>query len=283
MEKNTKKNNNAYSILERHGFIKKHLIIGWLYPELMSTYGDQGNVRILRDRAEGREISAEVRIISLESPAKDIAEADLLFMGGAQDQYQKIVSEDLWAKKNELGEAIERGVPGLYVCGAYQLLGKHYAIGAHTKIEGLGIFDCHTENPGTGKRMIGNIALQAEISELSGYPIIGFENHGGKTYLGASARPFGRVLKGFGNNGEDKAEGIFYKNNIGTYLHGPILSKNPELADWLIGKAYEVKYKEALPLVPLDDSFENKARAVLFKRANLKNGRQGEYVPLSGL
>ncbi len=249
---------------------RDHLVIGWLYPELMSTYGDQGNVRILLDRAKGRGISAEARIISLDSPAREIAKADLLFMGGAQDQSQKIVSDDLMKKKSVLEEAVKRGVPGLYVCGAYQLLGQHYAIGEHTKMPGLGIFDCHTENPGTGNRMIGEIVLEAEVPGISDRLVAGFENHGGRTFLHNSAGSFGKVKSGFGNNGEDGKEGILYKNSIGTYLHGPILSKNPALADWLIGKAYEIKYGLPVELASLDDDFERKARAVLLKRAGIR-------------
>ncbi len=249
------------------------LTIGWLYPELMSTYGDRGNIIVLKKRCEWRGINVQVKHLNVGFDKKLLAACDMLFMGGAQDQQQKIVAVDLKKKANVLQEMIENGIPGLYICGAYQFLGKYYKEADGTIIKGLGILDVYTENPGINtKRLIGNIAVKSEIGTL-----IGFENHGGRTHLGAAVKPLGKVIKGFGNNGEDKTEGAIYKNSFGTYLHGPILPKNPHLADYLIKLALEKKYLPCLPrqarrvnLSPLDDSLEIKARNAIAKRLNIK-------------
>ena len=145
------------------------------------------------------------------------------------------------------------GVPGLFVCGSPQLLGHYYETADKKRLPGLGIFDMVTLS-GFGKpRLIGNVVVETQFGK-----IVGFENHSGRTYLGA-VRPFGNVLKGFGNNGEDKTEGAIYKNCLATYSHGPLLPKNPHIADWLIAKALEVKYGKRVPLEPLDDILEWKA------------------------
>ncbi len=242
------------------------LTIGWLYPELMSTYGDRGNIIVLKKRCEWRGINVQVKHLNVGFDKKLLAACDMLFMGGAQDQQQKIVAVDLKKKANVLQEMIENGIPGLYICGAYQFLGKYYKEADGTIIKGLGILDVYTENPGINtKRLIGNIAVKSEIGTL-----IGFENHGGRTHLGAAVKPLGKVIKGFGNNGEDKAEGAIYKNSFGTYLHGPILPKNPHLADYLIKLALEKKYKKNIDLSPLDDSLEWQAHNTIVKRLNIK-------------
>ncbi|MBI4130771.1 cobalamin biosynthesis protein CobQ [Candidatus Roizmanbacteria bacterium] len=241
------------------------LRIGWLYPELMSTYGDYGNIIVLQRRCEWRGINVDVVHLSLSKWEKDI---DLLFMGGAQDKEQEIVSEDLVQssklKVKSLTKMIEDGIPGLYICGAYQFLGQYYKAADETTIPGLGIFDMYTVNPGKHeKRLIGDIIVDVSNSTFSefGYTqLVGFENHGGRTYLGKSATPFAHVVKGFGNNGEDGTEGILYKNSIGSYLHGPLLPKNPEIADWFIAKALEHKYNDEITLQALDDSWEQQAK-----------------------
>ncbi|HSD98420.1 MAG TPA: type 1 glutamine amidotransferase [Patescibacteria group bacterium] len=243
---------------------KYSLTIGWLYPDLMCIYGDRGNVTVLQKRCEWRSIETTVKQIGLGSTEKDLLSCDLLMMGGAQDSQQTIVATDLEKKKVALSTMIEEGIPGLYVCGGFQFLGKYYKEADGTIIEQLGILDVYTENPG-GKRLIGNIAIEVTGLQIK-TTFVGFENHGGRTSLGSDVRPLGKVIKGYGSNARDKTEGAVYRNTIGTYFHGPILPKNPELADWLITKALEKKYKQTIELSPLDDSLSKKAREVVLTR-----------------
>lgn len=246
--------------------------IGWLYPDLMSTYGDRGNIIALTYRMQKRGIKSTIIKISLSEPADLIKKVDLLFMGGAQDKQQEIVNLDLLKNKGKfLLEAIEIGVPGLYVCGAYQFLGKYYQAADGEKILGLGIFDVYTINPGVSSpRLIGNIAAQTDITG-SEIILAGFENHGGRTYLNNPNNAFAKVINGYGNNGNDLTEGYVYKNSIGTYLHGPILPKNPSLTDFLIQQALRKKYKKEISLLKIDDSLEDKAKEIVLKRIRNKN------------
>lgn len=237
----------------------KKLVIGWLYPDFMNTYGDSGNIIIFKDRCEERGINVQIKKISLKSDPSDIIKSDFLFMGGAQDKQQEIIYRDLLRKKYFLKLAIEKKVPGLFICGAFQLLGNYYITAEGVLIKGLGILDFYTENPGK-KRLVGNIISGACIKGLKDKKIIGFENHGGQTYLNAGTVPFGKVIKGYGNNEKDLEEGAFYKNTIGTYLHGPIFSKNPQLADWFIERALKIKYGEDCKLKPMNDGLELSAR-----------------------
>ncbi|KKQ28940.1 MAG: hypothetical protein A3H17_04160 [Candidatus Levybacteria bacterium RIFCSPLOWO2_12_FULL_37_14] len=257
---------------------KYKLTIGWLYPELMSTYGDRGNIIVLQKRCEWRGIGVEVLKLDLHFNLNQLAQCDLLFMGGAQDKQQKIVSEDLMKKRNALQNRIEDGIPGLYICGAYQLLGRYYKEAERTIIPGLNIFDLYTGNPGLNvSRLIGNVAIEFQgVNSYSpsrcnhSYTLVGFENHGGRTYLGKNVKPLGKILKGFGNNGEDGTEGAIYKNSFGTYFHGPILPKNPEFADLLIKVALEKKYGSPIDLSPLDNSIEMQARKTIANRLNVE-------------
>lgn len=231
------------------------LTIGWLYPTLMSTYGDRGNIMVLTKRCEWRGIEVKVEQINIDSESEKLKTCDLLFMGGAQDTQQEIVNKDLFEKKGTaLRKLIEEEIPGLYICGAYQFLGKYYKTADGKKLPGLNIFPAYTENDGNS-RLIGNI-----IIEHSGKKIVGFENHGGRTFLDDASMAFGKIIKGFGNNGEDKTEGIIFKNSIGSYLHGPMLPKNPEIADWLIKTALEKKHETKVKLEELDDSIEKIAK-----------------------
>src|SRR3989344_6661019 len=269
---------------------KLSLTIGWLYPDLMSTYGDRGNIVVLQKRCEWRGIEIDVERLDLGFTIKELKKCDLLFMGGAQDRQQKIVSNDLTKEKvKELKEMIDNEVPGLYICGAYQFLGKYYKEADGTTIPGLDIFDLYTENPGINKpRLIGNIVTKTNVilraSETSrevhleessrlrsnNNTLVGFETHGGRTYLGQDIKPFGKVIKGFGNNGTDKTEGAVYKNSFGTYLHGPILPKNPHFADLLIKLALEKKYKKSIELKQLDDSLELQANKAIVNRLQVQ-------------
>ena len=244
----------------------KTINIGWLYPDLMSTYGDRGNIITLSRRCKLRKITPVIHKISVNEPGELISEMDIIFMGGAQDKQQEIVNQDLKNNKGKyLKDAIENGIPSLFVCGAYQFLGKYYKAADGTIIDGLGAFDLYTENPGIDfPRCIGNIIIETKL--FPKIKLVGFENHGGRTYLRDKKLSFAKVVKGFGNNGEDKTEGIFYKNSFGTYLHGPILPKNPELADYLIKKALERKYGEKIKLKKIDNYWENKARDYVMDR-----------------
>ncbi|PIP74333.1 MAG: glutamine amidotransferase [Candidatus Levybacteria bacterium CG_4_9_14_3_um_filter_35_16] len=249
--------------------IDRNLTIGWLYPELMGTYGDRGNIITLRRRCKWRNIDFRTKVLDIGFEPKEMLECDLLFMGGAQDRQQKIVAEDLKDKVGTFSQIIRDEIPGLYICGAYQFLGKYYKEADGTVIPGLGIIDIYTENPNTD-RMIGDIAIIPRIDTLSDFIFVGFENHGGRTTLGKNVKPFGNVLSGFGNNGNDKTEGAIYKNSICTYLHGPVLPKNPELADYLIKTALEKKYKKTVNLEHLDDTLEKTARTVIAQRLGVK-------------
>lgn len=240
------------------------LTIAWLYPDLMSIYGDRGNVIVLQKRLEQRGIEAKVQPIFTNSPISLLKSADLLFMGGAQDRQQTIVAKDLEKKKKTLSDLIENNIPGLYICGGFQFLGKYYKEADKTTIKQLGVLDVWTENPG-GKRLIGNIAIDASENFGKKAIFVGFENHGGRTRLGKGVKPLGKVIKGYGSNAEDKTEGAIYKNSIGTYLHGPILPKNPFLADWLLTKALEKKYKREVILAPLDDELANQAHDAILQ------------------
>lgn len=241
------------------------ITIGWLYPELMSTYGDRGNIIILQKRAEWRNIKVTVKRISLDTKPEVLKTIELLFMGGAQDTQQEIVNKDLFGNKGKiLQERIEEGTPGLFICGAYQFLGQYYKTADGKKLPGLGIFPVYTENPGEQvPRLIGNIVLETTLITSD---LVGFENHGGRTYIVNSLMALGTVKKGFGNNGHDHTEGIIYKNSVGSYLHGPVLPKNPRLADWFITKALEKKYDKKINLEELDDDLEKKAKELIVNR-----------------
>jgi CobQ-like glutamine amidotransferase family enzyme len=242
------------------------LNIGWLYPDLMSTYGDRGNIIALIHRTTERNIKVIIQKISLQEKGELISKMDILFMGGAQDKQQEIVNVDLRKNKGKyLIKAIKDEIPGLYVCGAYQFLGKYYLAADGTKIEGLGGFDLYTKSPGLNfPRLIGNILVESRL--FPKIKLVGFENHGGRTYLGDKTMAFAKVINGFGNNGEDKTEGIFYKNSVGTYLHGPILPKNPELADYLIKKALERKYGKKFKFKKIDSKWEDRARSFMINK-----------------
>jgi CobQ-like glutamine amidotransferase family enzyme len=241
----------------------KKLTIGWLYPELMNIYGDMGNIICLTKRCEWREIKVEVKRLNPGFSDKELKECNLLIMGGAQDKQQSIVNNDLKKHKKILKEMIENGIPGLFICGGFQFLGNYYKDSDGNKIEGLEIFDLHTISPGLDiPRLIGNVVIKPNIESIS-TPIVGFENHGGRTTLGKNLEALGEVLKGYGNK-DDGLEGARYKNSFGTYLHGPILPKNPQFADYLLKLALQ---KDELK--PLDDELEIKAQAAIAKRLDV--------------
>ena len=231
------------------------LTIAWLYPDLMSTYGDRGNIIVLTKRCQWRGIDVGVKEITLETSVSELKKSDLIFMGGAQDRQQKLAGTDFLKHKGPfVKEMVEKGIPALFICAAYQFVGHYYKPYQGDPIPGAGIFDLYTEHPSDqAKRLIGNVVAEVISSKKT---IVGFENHGGRTYLGKNLAPFAKVIKGFGNNGEDGYEGAVYKNAIGSYFHGPLLPKNPHVADWLIAKALEEKYGKKIKLVESDDTLE---------------------------
>ena len=241
----------------------KPLTIVHLFPELLNLYGDGGNVIALTRRLQWRGLPVEVREIGM-GDAMDFSQADIVFIGGGADREQMIVKDAMAARKSELSAYVADGGVLLAVCGGYQFLGHSYAMD-DVVVEGLGVIDMETVR-GEG-RLIGNAVIQSDICDT---PIVGFENHGGRTTLGPDAKPLGRVLgKTFGNNGEDGFEGVHQGNLIGTYLHGPLLPKNPQVADYLIARAFD-RRGDALELTPLDDAIELEANRVMAERLNVR-------------
>ena len=223
-----------------------------LYPELMNIYADRGNIAVLRARCEWRGLGFELGSATVGEPL-DQAAYDLFYMGGGQDRDQIAVAEDMAAtKRDALHAAADRGAAVLAVCGGYQLLGHSYQLGSE-ELPGVGLVDLRTVRE-DGPRLIGNCAIEADVG-TGPRTIAGFENHGGRTYLGDDSQALGRVLAGHGNNGSDRLEGVRVGNVIGTYLHGPLLPKNVWLADRLIEMALGIE------LEPLDDTLEDAAHA----------------------
>lgn len=242
----------------------KELKILYLYPDILELYGDFGNIQVLKYRLEKRGIKATVVPYSIGDNIPNFSDYDLVFAGGGADQEQGILAEDLIKNKENIKQAIDSGVFFLLICGSYQLFGKYYKGVEGNIIPGLEIFDYYTEAIlDRTKRCIGNTVISAKLGDEE-YKIIGFENHGGQTHN--IEEPFGDVLYGFGNGFGDNKEGFSKENVIATYLHGPLLSKNPKLADYIIQYCLERKYNEKINLEPLNDEFENKCREQLLKR-----------------
>lgn len=239
---------------------KYSLKIGHLYPDLLNLYGDRGNVSALVKRMEWRGFGAETVEFNINSEI-DFSSLDIVILGGGSEREQLMVLEKLKNVKEEFTQYVENGGVVLAFSGGFQLLGKFIKIKNQT-IETLGIMDFYTES--SEERLISNVVLDSDLfGEKT--KIVGFENHSGRTYAG-NLEPLGRVLYGNGNNGRDKKEGAIYKNVIGTYLHGPLLPKNPKLTDYVLKKALEKKYGEEIKLSPIDDTLENKANEYIVKR-----------------
>jgi hypothetical protein len=251
------------------------LTIAYLYPTVMSQYGDRGNLLALLLRCRWRGIEAEVQELELGDPV-DAERVDILLMGGGADSHQRLISEDLIATKGAgIRRAVEQGAAGLAVCAGYQLLGHYYRTADGIDLPGLGVFDAHTVHHAAevGARMdtiteagrvraVGDLVVQWGDRRL-----VGFENHGGRTYLHPGAQPLGRVVVGRGNNSRDGWEGCVRGNLLGTYLHGPALPKNPHLVDHLIAAALRRRYGQAV-LKELDDASEWRAHARAIERAS---------------
>lgn len=231
--------------------------IGHLYPDLLNLYGDRGNIQCLKKRCEWRGIEAEVQEYQLNDQIR-FEDLDIILLGGGSDREQMIVCSELKKIQSDMKAYVEDGGSVIAVCGGYQLLG-HYYDTEEGRIEGLSLVDLYTIQG--APRLISNIVIQ---NDAFGIPIVGFENHGGRTYIGNN-KPLGKVLFGFGNNGEDHQEGVLYKNVVGTYLHGPLLPKNPQIADYLIRNALERKYG-CSDLIPLEDKEELEANNYIYQR-----------------
>jgi CobQ-like glutamine amidotransferase family enzyme len=244
-----------------------------LYPNLMNLYGDRGNIITLRQRCAAYDIDLRVTDLGLGDPF-DPEAYDLVFIGGGQDREQRRIAEDLLTVKGAaIRSAAEAGTPMLAVCGGYQLFGRSYQPAAGEELPGLGIFPMRTVHPGEAvPRCIGNVeaVLTAEcgarrprmgMQDSALRTLVGFENHGGRTYLEDGATPLARVVAGYGNNGDDGTEGAVTGNVYGTYLHGSLLPKNPHVADHLILLALRRRYGADVTLPSLDDSLEQRAHA----------------------
>lgn len=235
-----------------------------LYPDLLNVYGDMGNILILKQRAEERGIKVNIIDVSIGDEFKE-DDYDIVFFGGGQDYEQSIVSKDIIeGKREKIQKYVEDGKVLLAICGGYQLLGKYYRAPNGEKLEGLSILDIYTEGGDT--RFIGNTVIyNEEFNET----YVGFENHSGRTYIN-NLKPLGKVVHGYGNNGEDGYEGCIYKNTYCTYFHGSLLSKNPELADRFLKTALNIKYGEEIALDSIDNDFELKAKETIINRLNEK-------------
>jgi CobQ-like glutamine amidotransferase family enzyme len=240
--------------------------VGHLYPDYLNIYADRGNIAVLSARARARGHELAVRAIGI-GDAVPVGEIDLFYVGGGQDREQELVAHDLAAKGEPLREAVESGAAFLAVCGGYQLLGRSYRDVAGTELPGIGLLPLHTV--AGERRMIGDVLLDCA---WAGETLAGFENHAGRTILDDGAEPLGRVVSGFGNDGSSGFEGCRHKGAYGTYLHGPLLPRNPWFADRLLEEALAHAGVEER-FEPLPDELERAAHAVSAARARSRGGR----------
>ncbi|QBD83724.1 glutamine amidotransferase [Ktedonosporobacter rubrisoli] len=239
------------------------LKIGFLYPTLMSVAADRGNLFAIEKRCKWRGIATEVEPIYVKQ-TPDFTQFDLILIHGAADREMEIASQDIQFKAESLREAAEANVAFLCVCAGYQLMGHYYRPFKGPELKGVSVLDLYTE--ASNERFMTHMALECDLGQVGKKVLVGYENHSGRTFLGAKAKPLGHVLVGWGNNGQDGGEGAYYKNVFGTYLHGPVLPKNPWFTDLLIQTALERRYGK-VELVPLDDSIEEASHAAALKLA----------------
>lgn len=237
--------------------VKNTIVIGHIYPKQMNVYGDMGNIITLRYRLESRGFNVVYKPIDSLSD-NDLGSLDILVGGGGQDSNQEVIQKDLLKATPNLRAACTDGLVCLMICGMYQMFGRRFVLPNGTEIAGAGVLDIETKAGDT--RLIGNIVTESLFGKL-----VGFENHSGRTYLGAGVKALGKVLKGAGNNGQDMTEGVLSNNVFGTYMHGPALAKNPQLADELIRRAL-LRKGHSGDLAPLDDYLEIQAAAIAAKR-----------------
>ena len=241
------------------------LKILWMYHDLMDLYGDKGNIETLRYRASKRGIDVVVDTCTLQEE-RNIEDYDIFFLGGGADKEQTLIYKDLLARKESILKAKQSGTAFLLICGGYQLFGQYYVDQDGQKIDGLGIYDYYTESSDRDHRCIGNIVVEANIHDKN-VTVVGFENHGGQTK--AVSNPFGKVHVGHGNTFDSGFEGYMDGQTIATYMHGPLLPKNPTIADEVILRGLNRRY-EVNHLEPLQDTLENAAHDVMLKRLNVK-------------
>jgi CobQ-like glutamine amidotransferase family enzyme len=247
------------------------IVVGHLYPDYLNIYADRGNIAVLSRRAAWRGHELEVRAVSVGDPLQG-DEHDLLYIGGGQDREQALVARDLVAKAEDVRRAVAGGAAVLAVCGGYQLLGRSYRDFHGTELPGIGLLPFDTV--AGERRMIGDVLLECELEPGVRRTLAGFENHVGRTRLDPGADPLGRVVAGFGNDGESGFEGCRVGRVVGTYLHGPLLPRNPWFADWLLGQALAHRLGESPELTSLDDELETDAHQVSARRAESRGGRR---------
>jgi lipid II isoglutaminyl synthase (glutamine-hydrolysing) len=247
------------------------IVVGHLYPDYLNIYADRGNIAVLARRAAWRGHELDVRTVSVGEEVRP-GEHDLLYVGGGQDREQALVAADLAAKAEGVREAVSGGAALLAVCGGYQLLGRFYRDLHGVDLPGIGVFPLETI--AGERRMIGDVLLDCELEPGVRRTLAGFENHAGRTYLDEGAEPLGRVVAGFGNDGESGWEGCRVGRAVGTYLHGPLLPRNPWFADWLLAQALAHRFGEPPELAPLPDELEEDAHAVSSERARTRGGRR---------
>jgi CobQ-like glutamine amidotransferase family enzyme len=247
------------------------IVVGHLYPDYLNIYADRGNIAVLSRRAAWRGHELDVRPVSVGEPLHP-GEHDLLYVGGGQDREQAFVAQDLLAKAAGVLESVAEGAAVLAVCGGYQLLGRTYRDLHGVDLPGIGLFPFDTVAGDT--RMIGDVLLECELEPGVRRTLAGFENHAGRTRLDPGAQPLGRVVAGFGNDGKSGWEGCRVGRAVGTYLHGPLLPRNPWFADWLLAQALAHRHGEARELAPLADELEDEAHAVSARRAETRGGRR---------
>jgi CobQ-like glutamine amidotransferase family enzyme len=246
------------------------IVVGHLFPDYLNIYADRGNIAVLERRAAWRGHELEVR--ALEPGDKlQAGEHDLYYIGGGQDREQELIAPALAAMGDALKAAVAGGTAALAVCGGYQLFGRSYRDQSGDELPGAGLLPLHTV--AGERRMIGDVLLECELQPGQPRSLAGFENHAGRTYLDEGAVPLGRVLAGFGNDGASGHEGCRAGRVIGTYLHGPLLPRNPWLADWLLAQALAHRTGEVPQLEPLEDELEAEAHTVSAARARSRGGR----------
>jgi lipid II isoglutaminyl synthase (glutamine-hydrolysing) len=244
--------------------------VGHLYPEYLNIYADRGNIAVFRQRAAARGYDLAVEAVGIGTELL-AGEHDLLYIGGGQDREQELIAPDLAARGEALREAAGGGAAVLAVCGGYQLFGRFYRGRSGAELPGAGLFPLHTV--AGERRMIGDCLLECEFEPGLRRTLAGFENHAGVTRLDDGAEPLGRVVAGFGNDGESGYEGVRVGAAVGTYLHGPLLPRNPWLADWLLARALEHRLGRSVELEPLEDELEQEAHEVSSARARSRGGR----------
>jgi lipid II isoglutaminyl synthase (glutamine-hydrolysing) len=246
--------------------------VGHLYPDYLNIYADRGNIAVFARRAAWRGHELEVEEIGMDTRVEPGAH-DLYYVGGGQDREQALVARNMAAKSEGLKEAVAGGAAVLAVCGGYQLLGRFYRERSGVELPGVGLLPLHTV--AGERRMIGDVLLECELEPGRPRTLAGFENHAGRTFLDSGAQPLGRVVSGFGNDGDSGFEGCRVGRVVGTYLHGPLLPRNPWLADWLLAQALAHRTGEAAApeLEPLGDALEAEAHAVSASRARARGGR----------